>query len=381
LALFSRPEEGENSMTQHTRIFEVERASVDPEAGTFEAVLFTDGEASDGHILNIKGGKVPERMPLFVNHSSDPTTQLGSLYALGGDNHKVRVRGEVFTEGEGAPLEVRKDLLAKMAAGHVSRMSGRWDAADKNIKRRVNLPSDHPAFVDDSKETESRKRWGLYFEKWTAMEGSVVGLGADPQAVMRWAHDAESPECVREFWRGQVPEAQDQGLRGVLTNAARAALDAGIHPEEVADCVSAVLPFTIRAGTTARTESAIDAADVDATSDEAVVGLDDLDAPTLGEEYIGSANEREEALEELHGRVDALVERLDAMEAEPAEPAPAPVAAEEPGRVEPDEPPPSVMTPREVIAALSEGLDGAKDRVVERFRAEIEKAQGKVTHE
>jgi hypothetical protein len=121
----------------HERAFEISRASVNEETGEFRATLFTSGEASDGHILNIPGGDVPKRMPLFINHSADPTTQLGSIYLDGRDDRAIQVRGQIMLEGEGREAEIRRDILAKIAAGHVSRMSGRWDADDKNVTHGV----------------------------------------------------------------------------------------------------------------------------------------------------------------------------------------------------------------------------------------------------
>jgi hypothetical protein len=367
-------------MKNFSRHFEVERASVDPEAGTFEAVLFTDGEASDGHILNIGGGKIPERMPLFVNHSSDPTTQLGSLHYVESTEHKVRVRGQVLTEGVGAPLEVRQDLLVKMAAGHVSRMSGRWDAEDKNIKRRINLPSDHPAFVDDSKESESRRRWGLYFDKWTAMEGSVVGLGADPQAVMRWANDGEASEPVRAFWREQISEAQEAGVLANLSNAAREALSAGITPEAIGECVSGVVPVgALTTVTFASTgtfavdeDGAVNRIDDDETGEDREEIEAEIEA--LGE-ALGARIEAgiESSNKDITTRLDALEGRLSEMES-----APTPSATEEPERVEPDEPLPSIETPREVTAALRTQLRAARREVMEELRVRLAAARGKV---
>ena len=402
-------------MTQHTRIFSVERSTVDPEAGTFEAVLFTDGEASDGHILSIKGGKIPERMPLFVNHAADPTTQLGSLYYAGKGDHEVRVRGEIMLDGEGAPLEVRRDLLAKMAAGHVSRMSGRWDADDKDAKRRVNLPSDHPAFVDEKKETESRKRWGYYFEKWQAMEGSVVGLGADPQAVMRWARDEDSPECVRDFWKAQVPDAQRQGLLATLSTNVREIVNAGVEPGEIAGVVFGDLPPLDNWTATTRTDTngtlptnVADDPDVEpepadaaeaAAGDVAHIGeiLERLRAIDARLEEITAAQaETDEELteiadeaqptadEEIDRRVaertdeirDALTKRLDAFEQRLAGQWRRLTNANEEQERGNGDPLPPIERPRDVIAHLRAGLAAARREGIETIRAEISKARG-----
>lgn len=53
---------------KYRRTMSVERNSMDLETGKFPALLFTDGEASDGHILNIAGGEIPARMPMFLDH-------------------------------------------------------------------------------------------------------------------------------------------------------------------------------------------------------------------------------------------------------------------------------------------------------------------------
>jgi hypothetical protein len=196
---------------KYSRAFEVERASVDPEKGTFRATVFTGGEASDGHILSIPGGDIPDSIPLFVNHNADPTSQLGTLHLEARDDNEVVMRGEIFTEGEGAEADIRRDIVAKMAAGHVSRLSGRWDADESDILPRTRLPKDHPAFVDsDAAKRDFRFRRGALFEKWRALEGSIVGIGSDPAATMRtFSEDPEASEEIRTFWRG-VSELEEE---------------------------------------------------------------------------------------------------------------------------------------------------------------------------
>lgn len=397
-------------MTQHTRIFSVDRSSVDAESGTFEATLFTDGEASDGHILNIKGGKIPKRMPLFVNHTADPTTQLGSLYPVGKTDHEVRVRGEIMLDGDGAPLEVRRDLLAKMAAGHVSRMSGRWDAADKDVQRRVNLPADHFAHVDE-KKADSRQLWGLYFDKWEAMEGSVVGLGADPQAVMRWARDEESPECVREFWKAQVPGAQLQGVLASLQAYIREAISAGVDPEQVADLLrnpqqpepeqepveaapveperaepepeptpsevaEAAAGEVASIATVLERLSAIDARltelrTAQAETDEQVAEIASDDAAVIDAEEIDRRlAERTDAIRE------ALTKRLDAFEQKVASHWRRLTDADEGQERGNGDPLPPIERPRDVFAHLRDGMDAVRREAIETIRAEISKARG-----
>jgi len=154
----------------YLRGIEIDRARVNEETGEFRAVLFTDGEASDGHILSIEGGRIPDQIPLFVNHAADPRTQVGSLFFERKTPHQVHMRGQVFLDGSGPELEIRRDLMAKIAAGHVARMSGRWDAPADKVKPRAGLAPDHPAYVDPAK-AKGAKRYGMFFEEWTAMEG------------------------------------------------------------------------------------------------------------------------------------------------------------------------------------------------------------------
>lgn len=190
-------------MSNYTRSIELKRESVDPKTGTFEAVLFTDGEASDGHILSMKGANLPARMPLFINHDPDPRSQVGSLEPLRVEPHAVVVRGQILLDGVGDQVEGRRDLLVKMQAGHVGNMSGRWDAEPGDVKPRSELPKSHPAYAESG--APGPRGFGMYFEKWRAMEGSIVGLGADPQATTRWAEEAESP-AVAQFWRSLLHE-------------------------------------------------------------------------------------------------------------------------------------------------------------------------------
>jgi hypothetical protein len=52
---------------------------IDLDTGTFTMTLASEGEASDGDILSIKGGQIPERMPMLTSHWNDPSAQLGSI--------------------------------------------------------------------------------------------------------------------------------------------------------------------------------------------------------------------------------------------------------------------------------------------------------------
>lgn len=61
------------------RIATVERGEIDPETGEFPMILATEGEASDGDILSIKGARFGESAPLQTSHRNDPTATLGTV--------------------------------------------------------------------------------------------------------------------------------------------------------------------------------------------------------------------------------------------------------------------------------------------------------------
>ncbi len=174
--------------------------------GVISGVLTTDGEASDGHILNIDGGQLPSGAPLLFGHDDwSGTGNLGSWRKFEKvDLPKGRrgIRGEAGIElgGSGAQQEWREDVNHMIEQGHVGAFSIRWEETVKP-QRRINLPSDHPAYLDGEK-AEGRNFWGLYFEKWRMLEGSVVTLGADPAALI--GRMQRSTGAIRTFWRGAI---------------------------------------------------------------------------------------------------------------------------------------------------------------------------------
>jgi len=201
------------------RTFDLERGVIDPETGRFPAVVFTDGEASDGHILNIAGARTAARMPLFVNHDADPSTQLGSLVNPRKTDHEIRYEGEIEMTGSGPLADIRRDIALMMQRGHVYRMSGRWDARQEDAVLRTSLDKDHPAYVSD--RATGAKRYGLYFARWDTLEGSLVGLGADAKAIAGRAQEQGCPDAAREFWRSFAAEqaASPDGETGSLVVA------------------------------------------------------------------------------------------------------------------------------------------------------------------
>lgn len=160
----------------------IERGHADPATGEFSAVLATEGEASDGHILSIRGLEVPDKMPLLAQHSQEHL--MGSVLMPKksyGASPMLRVRPRIELEGDTRAGDFRRDAFHMINAGHLTGMSLRWDT--QKATRRVNLPSDHKAFVDAAKIDENDPaRWGYFIEKAQAREGSLVALGADQAA-------------------------------------------------------------------------------------------------------------------------------------------------------------------------------------------------------
>jgi hypothetical protein len=202
-------------MSKHERTVRV--SGVD-EDGVFLMTLATEGEASDGDILSIAGGQIPERMPLMLSHASDPTMKAGSvtdsIKELKHSPPRVISTGQIEMGGIGALADVRRDV-AYMINRHGGAVSIRWDLVDggKEPIRRVNLPSDHPYFVDAETEKSWRKRNGYFWPEWKGLEGSIVALGADPDANVHSqlcrdrADETEGP--VSTFWRAMAEETEE----------------------------------------------------------------------------------------------------------------------------------------------------------------------------
>jgi hypothetical protein len=216
-------------MSKHQRTARIESVGED---GVFQMTLATEGEASDGHILSIKGGQIPERMPLLTSHWNDPMSALGSITdpqkALKDSPPRLRATGQIEMSGDNAA--VRRDLAHMIARGHVNAVSIRWDEVPGKTVRRVNLPSDHPYFVDSETAT-GPERWGSFFEEWIGREGSIVALGADQGALIGRADETEGE--VSAFWRALAQDAEEQ------QNAAKAAATLAALRVDAAACVAA----------------------------------------------------------------------------------------------------------------------------------------------
>ena len=146
-------------MSKHERMARIE--GIDLDTGAFKMTLATEGEASDGDILSIKGGQIPERMPMLNGHWNLATEQLGSITDavkhLQDTPPRLTTIGHIEMGGEGAPADIRRDLAYMIDKKHVTGVSIRWDeVAGKPPVRRINLPSDHPFFVDAENEKDHR---------------------------------------------------------------------------------------------------------------------------------------------------------------------------------------------------------------------------------
>ena len=184
------------------RIATVERSD---EFATFSGVMATEGEASDGHILSIKGARLPNALPLQADHANSVFGNLGRMSDFQKETKAkppvLRGMGRIRLTGEGAQRDVRLDVVDAIETGDVTGLSIRWE--DIRSTRRINLPSDHPAFVDSDKEKDWRKRFGMFFHEWEALEESVVAIPADRAAQIGRAENA-ALEGVQAFWRGLV---------------------------------------------------------------------------------------------------------------------------------------------------------------------------------
>lgn len=200
-----------------------ERASeitgpIDMESGEFSGTLFSNSACSDPHILDVAGIEMPERMLLCVSHSADPGSRLGSITShekrmpAGGSvelgDSSVQVSCRIDMGGDSAASDVRRDIARGISLGDLSALSGRWVGTEQ-IERSA-LSRSHAA----------HGRSGLYFSSSVAIEGSVVGIGADKSALIGRSQDLALPDHVRTFWRSMVAGEEETGsavdIAGVL---------------------------------------------------------------------------------------------------------------------------------------------------------------------
>jgi len=188
---------------QFRRTVEIERAGKS-EPGVVKGILATDGEASDGHILNIDGLSAEAPKPLLFGHNAhDPWGNLGSWTDFNKTKRLLKGVAKIELNGVGANAEMRNDIAHMVDQGHIRSFSIRWSALTPPV-RRIELAPDHPAFIDSAKEKDWRKLYGLWFEKSEMDEGSIVTLGADPKAIIGRMRDSTGE--ARSVWRSQLEE-------------------------------------------------------------------------------------------------------------------------------------------------------------------------------
>ena len=198
--------------------FAIERESVGSKLGEFRAILATNGEASDGHILSIAGMQVPESMPMLFRHES--TAEIPTLGRItepsksrdGGDEF-LRVTGSFDLEGDdGDPLlAIRRGFASLVQQGSLDAMSVRWDPVFGKFVPRSSLDEDHFAFA----ERDGPNAFGMFFEESIAREGSIVAIGSDAGALMGRSEAATSDveRIAFALLAGELePEAATQGL-------------------------------------------------------------------------------------------------------------------------------------------------------------------------
>ena len=167
----------------------------DSKPGTFPAVLATNGEASDGHILHIKGNKTPARMPLLFGHRSEAMTpSLGSVTkpvkGKSADTKLdvLRTTQVVNMEGDGQMADIRRNIALLVDNGDLNGMSVRW--VPDEVVRRIDLPRGYYAFIDPATESrDSERYWGYFHKRSHNQEGSIVAVGADPGALVGRAQE------------------------------------------------------------------------------------------------------------------------------------------------------------------------------------------------
>jgi hypothetical protein len=349
----------------HARIARIE--GIDATTGEFQMTLASEGEASDGDILSIAGGEIPDRMPLLTSHWNDPTVQLGSIVdprkALKEKPPRLRATGKIELGGDGPTAEIRRDLAYMISKGHVGAVSIRWEPMPGKMVRRVNLPSDHPYFVDAEK-AQGPEKYGYYHEEWRALEGSVVALGADPLALIGRSNETEGE--VRSFWRAMASDLEGKDKAEQIAEAwkERDAAVAAVKREEPSiEARRAAALACVREGVAQARALGLEADEIEAV----IQPVAESDEQIL--------REMRDSIRSLEQRIDALNSSVEVLGRVPDAP---PASIE--GRVSTGDPlpPAEIVSPSELAALLGRELRKAREEVNAQLRAEIEKARGKV---
>lgn len=223
---------------------EIERGTMNLESGEFPMTLATDGEASDGHILNIDGAVTQTRMPLLFNHwSSESIPALGSVVEPRKDGGRLRATGRFNMNGEDTLADLRRGIAQLVNDGDLRSVSVRWEGIKQ--MRRTALPENHPAYVKPG--AGGPKEWGVYFDKWRALEGSVVWGGADPKALIGRAQSDQVRAMLRAATidGATVSEAVAVYL-AQIASCVEQARGAGLSDGDIANAVAGHLKGELR---------------------------------------------------------------------------------------------------------------------------------------
>lgn len=211
-------------MDIYQRELRLERGRIDLETGEFPLTLFTNGEASDGHIIHIRGLEVDDQLPMFVNHWADPTERMGGLRephkvgktnTLGGAS--LKMKGVIDMQGESLAADVRRDVAQGISVGDITGMSGRWDPIEATPRNA--LKESHYAYS----KIEGGWDTPMFFVKAKVLEGSIVGVPADSAALVGRSKDTGRPEHVRQFYDTLIngtPLSRERAMAALYENAA-----------------------------------------------------------------------------------------------------------------------------------------------------------------
>lgn len=336
-------------MYERTSQIERQEESAD---GVVGGILVTDGEASDGHILNIKGGEIPPTAPLLFGHDDfTGTGNLGSWTSLkkfkgdplGGSG--IRGTAQIELGGEGSQQAWRADVNHMIDKGHIGAFSVRWEETSPPIPR-VNLPSDHPAFLDAAK-AKGRARFGLFFEKWRLLEGSVVTLGADPAALI--GRMQQSTGDVRTYWRETINRALEENFEAGDLVGVKVAEGEVVYVERSA--YEAMLSIA--------NERLQIALDVHEKSNSALDSLVDI--------AMGAYQETEERSPDCDDSEE--LEREEPTATLPVEPEPEPERVPAPG-----------PTAKDIAGVFRDALGNHSQELTRAFEHKLRKAQGRVSN-
>lgn len=367
-------------MTTRTLLATLERAEIDPNTGEFPMILATDGEASDGDILSIEGMQFPERAPLQNAHINEARSTLGSITRFRRDlkstPKKLRAMGQIEMAGEGPQADIRRDIAFMIGRQHIKGVSVRWEPIE--WIRRTNLPSDHPAFVDAEKETDWRKRYGLFFKKSRVLEGSIAPVQADPQSMIGRADETEGE--VAAFWRSMAedtrerqpipfPDASEYETEFDFMRAALpVALGMADSSEDAHDLCRAAWqerqPDEDEDPAEPSEEARAAAAAATLRQLQAETGLDAESLLALAQETYAPELSTEEQLRRALTRIDALEAKL---------------SERDPGRVSGEPAPPNLRTVSAMVGYLEEAMRRSNEKALALVQSVINVKRGRIT--